>query len=511
MKRIPISRLPSEQPLPYSVWHESGRLLHERGELFTAKHLYLLQDAGIREVYTASRLDNPEKIREDLKVKLATNIGLCHGDVIMRPVFSEDGQLIVESGKFVDDDTIAFLLKNNISAVYVAKSELELHLDQVSKYRKNYKRYIQDKHPLSGFSEQSLGDQVRIMMKDLKVVNQLEALHPRHLRVQIKGIPLLKRLPSLDPERLRTKKEVEEIISLYDECEMKIEELFKKLTLEKKVSLREIDEVIANMLKMALKDRSLMLAIMHQPHQGEYLYRHTLNVVTLCVNLALLLGYDEEHLKQLAYAAFFNDAGMLLVPDFIRNKTGALTEQEQIEIRNHTTYSVRLALRIEGIPQMLPLIIFQTQERLDGSGYPKGKKEYQIHDLAKVVSVADIYSAMIAQRPYRKGELPYKALEELILLAGQRKCDSVTTRALLQAINLFPIGTWVEMSDKSLGVVTCPNEREYARPFVRIVYRENKKVNEELLVEMRTEKLLKIDHAVAPPPGSNALEAFYKN
>lgn len=510
MRKISVKRLPLRTPLPYAVYHESGKRLHDFEEILTSKHTYLLQEAGIDNVYAADRMDRPQRVEADLTIKKASAMGLARGEIVVRPVYAEDGTLIVESGQRISDDTIEFLLKNQIESIWVQKSDLELHLEQVSKYKKSVQKYIEEKKPIPGFGEESVLENLMQVARDLNVVNALEELGPASLRVQVKGPPLQRLLPAMNPERLRTPKELEAQLRIYDSCTHKIEALYKKMAESDEVQLAEIDVVIAEMLKAALRDRALLLAIMHQPRKGEYLFNHTVNVFTLAVNLAILVGYDEALLKELAYAAFFNACGMLLVPDHIRNKAGRLQPGEAAEVKNHTTYSVRLASRVKGIPRMLPLIIFQSHETMDGKGYPRGKKGDEIHDLARVIAVADIYSAMISNRPYRQGEQPYKALEEVIRLAGQRKYDSNVVRALLKAVNLFPIGTWVRLSDGSVGVVVCPNQDEYARPWVRVVYRAGKRVPGFPLVPQGAGATVTIDSAIAPPGGSSALAAFCK-
>ncbi|NUQ35939.1 MAG: HD-GYP domain-containing protein [Planctomycetaceae bacterium] len=277
-----------------------------------------------------------------------------------------------------------------------------------------------------------------------------------------------------------------------------------------KVQQADIDRVIGDILRSALKDRCLLLAIMHQPRQGEYLFTHTINVVTLAVNLALVLGYDEKLLKELTYGAFFNDIGMLMVPDDIRNKPAKLTDAEAAEMRNHTTYSVRMLKRVEGMPPMLPLVVFQSHEFVDGSGYPRGKSGDEIHDLTKVLSVATFYSAMISNRPHRAGLQPYKAIENVLREASAKvqKYDPGIVKALLKAVNIFPVGSWVKLTDGSVGVVTVPNQEEFACPYVRVLVKDGKlALNGQPAIA--TNQAIKIEKAIDAPAGTDALRAFY--
>ncbi|MCA8939702.1 MAG: hypothetical protein KDB07_07845, partial [Planctomycetes bacterium] len=153
MRKSPVARLPLKCALPYAVYHESGNLLHNFGETLNNKHLHLMKEANIYDVYLADRLEKPDRIKAELKVKEVANMGLGRGEVIMRPVFGDDGKLVVESGTVVDEDVIGFLMKNNIAKVFVAKRDNELHLDQVSAYKKLHKKHIEDGKPIPDYNE----------------------------------------------------------------------------------------------------------------------------------------------------------------------------------------------------------------------------------------------------------------------------------------------------------------------------------------------------------------------
>lgn len=511
MRKSSVTRLPLRTPLPFAVYHESGRKLHDFGEELTSKHTHLMERAGITEVMLADRLDRPGRIQEDLKCKEVDNLVMARGQTIARPVYTDDGKLIVDSGTRVGEDIIQLLTKTGVKSVIIQKRESDLNLGQVTKYKKDTEKHIDGGEPIPGFGSDSSAESLIALARDLALVQDLESRGPQALRVTVTGDPLSRRLPPLDPKKVRSREDMEALRSLYNSCVARIESFFRELAAGHTVQLSEIDVLIADMLKATLRDRALLLALMHQPREGEYLFTHAVNVFTLVVNLAILLDYDERLLKEACYSAFFNDIGMLLVPDSIRGKTGKLSDQEALEVRNHTTYSVRLASKVPGIPEMLPLVVFQSHELQDGTGYPRQRKGDEIHDLAKVVSVADAYSAMISNRPYRKGERPYRALEEVIHLAGQRKYDSRVVRALLQSVNLFPVGSWVRLADGSMGVVVCPNNAEFARPWVRAVFdRNGKPIAGFPLISTSDQNGVGIDRAIDPPQGLSALVAFFR-
>lgn len=511
MRKSSVTRLPLRSPLPFAVYHDSGRKLHDFGEELTGKHLHLMEKAGIAMVWLADRLDRPARVAEDLKVKEVTDLVLARGQTIARPVFTEDGRLLVESGVRVSEDVFNLLTKSGVKSLMVLKKEQELNLGEVAKYKKDVEKHIDGGEPIPGFGVESGAEHLIAMGRDLALIQGLEAKGPAALHLTITGEPLSKRLPPLDPARLRTREEMDALRNTYNSCVARIESYFRELAQGNTVALSDIDMLIGDMLKASLRDRALLLAIMHQPRDGEYLFTHAVNVFTLAVNLSILLDFDEKALKEACYSAFFNDIGMMLVPSAIRGKTSKLSDQELAEVRNHTMYSVRLASRVAGVPELLPLVIYQSHELLDGSGYPKHRKADEVHDLAKLISVADTYSAMISNRPHRRGERPYKALEEVIHLAGQRKYDSRVVRALLQSVNLFPVGSWVRLANGCVGVVVCPNTAEFARPWVRIIFDpQGKPIPGFPLNSTADSTGIGIERAIDAPQGLSALIAFFK-
>ncbi|MFW5897265.1 MAG: HD-GYP domain-containing protein, partial [Bacillota bacterium] len=115
-----------------------------------------------------------------------------------------------------------------------------------------------------------------------------------------------------------------------------------------------------------------------------------------------------------------------------------------------------------------PLIAKEHHERIDGSGYPDGKCEGQIGQLAKIVAVADVYDAMTSDRVYREKMKPCEAIRVLENLAGN-KLDPVVTDALMERLAHYPVGTRLLLGTGELAVVCAQNPSRARRPRVRIV------------------------------------------
>ncbi|HBF36734.1 MAG TPA: hypothetical protein DDW50_05380, partial [Firmicutes bacterium] len=114
-------------------------------------------------------------------------------------------------------------------------------------------------------------------------------------------------------------------------------------------------------------------------------------------------------------------------------------------------------------------IPWQHHERFDGSGYPKGLRGYQIHEFARIAALADVYDAMSTDRIYRKRFLPHEVIEYL-RDKGKILFDPELTKAFLQNIAPFPIGSLVLLNSGEKAVVAKIPKDFPTRPEVEIIF-----------------------------------------
>jgi hypothetical protein len=90
--------------------------------------------------------------------------------------------------------------------------------------------------------------------------------------------------------------------------------------------------------------------------------------------------------------------------------------------------------------------------------------------LAKALGIVDAYLAMITDRPYRKALLPYHAMEQILKEAQRGLWDSRITRGFLRLIGLFPVGSFVMLSNESLAKVVRAGGQHFAKPHVVVTH-----------------------------------------
>jgi HD-GYP domain-containing protein (c-di-GMP phosphodiesterase class II) len=137
---------------------------------------------------------------------------------------------------------------------------------------------------------------------------------------------------------------------------------------------------------------------------------HTRRVATLAVQIGEQLGLGEGRLRQLALGGLLHDIGKLSVPDEILCKPGRLTESEFLEIKRHPASGRDVLKELGGFPPLVLELVESHHERLDGAGYPNGVPAADLALEVRILTVADVYDALTADRVYRDAWSSERAL-----------------------------------------------------------------------------------------------------
>jgi len=150
---------------------------------------------------------------------------------------------------------------------------------------------------------------------------------------------------------------------------------------------------------------------------------HSDRVVNYATQLGRSLYLQEEDLQELRIACLLHDVGKVAVPDEILLKPGALNAEETQIVRQHPVIGESICAPLKSLRRVLP-VIRHHHERMDGSGYPDGLRGQEIPLMARILQIADIYDALITDRPYRHALSSEDALETLNREAGYGWLDA---------------------------------------------------------------------------------------
>jgi diguanylate cyclase (GGDEF)-like protein/putative nucleotidyltransferase with HDIG domain len=160
--------------------------------------------------------------------------------------------------------------------------------------------------------------------------------------------------------------------------------------------------------------------------------RHSQTVGRYAEMMAVRLGLPPARVERVRLAGMLHDIGKIAVPDSILQKPGPLTEEECVEMQKHCEIGAQMlgASALQDVRQW----VVAHHERIDGRGYPKGLAGDEIPLEARILSVADAYEAMTADRPYRAALTEEDAREELVCGAGSQ-FDAAVVEAFLSALD----------------------------------------------------------------------------
>ncbi len=138
--------------------------------------------------------------------------------------------------------------------------------------------------------------------------------------------------------------------------------------------------------------------------KSPYTFGHSSRVSQYAQRIGAQVGLSERQLLWLRHAALLHDIGKLGVSNSILDKPGKLTEDEFAQVKLHPVYSMDILSKVRIFKTLAP-VASGHHERLDGQGYPWGLKGEQIDLATRIISVADVFDAVSAERPYR-GAMP---------------------------------------------------------------------------------------------------------
>lgn len=165
-------------------------------------------------------------------------------------------------------------------------------------------------------------------------------------------------------------------------------------------------------------EMALRLRCACECHESE-LSSHLENVMRYACELATLIGLPVDRVEQIRYAAPLHDVGKLGIPIQTLSKTGPLTPEEMAIVEQHTVIG-REILKGSSLPiiQCAERIAYSHHECWDGSGYPMGLRGEDIPLEARIVSVVDVFDALLSQRSYKPAWSHEHVLAEMWRLGG---------------------------------------------------------------------------------------------
>lgn len=199
--------------------------------------------------------------------------------------------------------------------------------------------------------------------------------------------------------------------------------------------------------------------------RDSYTVSHSLNAAVLSLLLGIDAGLDRNRQRDIFLGALFHDIGMNFINENVFMKNGKLDIQEFIKIKEHPQKGYEIFKDFSFATAFMKIIVLEHHEKMDGSGYPRNLINHEIHQLTRIVAVADTYDAITSDRSYSRAISPNEALQHMVSASG-KQLDSKFVDLFIRKVMPYPEGCLVTLSDKRTALVATVQESDPMRPIV---------------------------------------------
>ncbi len=205
------------------------------------------------------------------------------------------------------------------------------------------------------------------------------------------------------------------------------------------------DTIASDLLSAINENDAIAIDISTLKTSDEYTFKHSVDVATIAMIVAKQQGLSQAQIHEIGVTGLLHDVGKTKVPLEILNKPSRLNEAEFTVMKQHSVYGYHIIKDRPEVSPQIALGVLQHHEKINGSGYPMGVGEDKICPYAKILSVADIYDALVTERPYKAAYSQRDAVE--MIMSMTMELDITAMKSFLESMILYPVDSIVELSN----------------------------------------------------------------
>jgi len=244
---------------------------------------------------------------------------------------------------------------------------------------------------------------------------------------------------------------------LYKRGTVLIDEVLGRIKKEEKMYSEPIVDFARSLVDATLVNDNAMFPDFYDTEPSDhYLPLHSMNVSLLSAKIGIWLGLNKSDLMELTLAGFLHDIGMAKM-ERIAGRRGKLGAWDMKKVRRHPQIGMECAkamrcLNDDGLTAI-------------GKHHRRGPRD----KFTQIIGLADIYEAITHPRPYKEAKAPHHAVGEIIDREALSFQPDVI-KSFVNNIGIYPIGSWVRLSTKEIGVVIATNKAYPLRPKVSVMF-----------------------------------------
>jgi putative nucleotidyltransferase with HDIG domain len=325
---------------------------------------------------------------------------------IDQAILDKTGRALIEKGAYLDDFQIEYLMSKGIGGIYVREGEpdadeLELQIPQ-------YTREVIEKTRVEDRAKVKISESVK-------------------------------------------KRVGEGIQYLYSNTDSE--------------NFAETSENVSDELMKAIFDNdAVAIDIGNLKVSDEYTFKHSVDVATMAMIIGKKYGLNKQEIREIGLSGLLHDVGKSKIPLEVLNKPARLTDEEFALMKQHSLFGFQILKDRHQFSDGVMMGVLQHHEKLNGKGYPMGVTAEKIHKYAKIISVADVYDALVTERPYKSGFPKSDAVEMIMAMTGELDIEAM--QSFLETIILYPVDSVVLLSNGEKAKVVENNKENAMRPKV---------------------------------------------
>ncbi len=233
----------------------------------------------------------------------------------------------------------------------------------------------------------------------------------------------------------------------------------------------QLKSFVGKVVEEILFQKDILVSMMDMRSRDNYAFSHSVNVCVMAIVMGKAMLFDREKLETLAIGALLHDIGKIHFDEAFLQNTESFTPTDVELMKTHTTLGFEDLRKKREFNLAIAHIAFQHHECADGTGFPRGLKKGEIHPLAEIVSLVDLYDRLISDHSGIMRVMPHVACE-ILMGHASKSFPLELVRTFLKNVAVYPTGVMVKLNNGEIGVVVDQNLSMPTRPIVRVFEEE---------------------------------------
>lgn len=266
-----------------------------------------------------------------------------------------------------------------------------------------------------------------------------------------------------------SKKHAEAVKKVYIEYANYIEKIFTRYATHKEINQEDLTDSVKDLCVFVKDNKRYILRLLASSELSDrnFLISHSTKTTILAICIALQLRTPLSKMIELGVTCILHEIGMLQIPPQLYMTDKKFSPAERAQITKHTVFGYTIIKNLD-FPLSVQLGVLEHHEKENGTGYPRHLTGDKISNYAKIIAVACSYEAISSPRKYKDERSTFDAIVEM-LHNKNKQYDDAVVKALLYTVSLYPIGTYVYLSNRKVGVVSDANPINPKWPVVQLI------------------------------------------